>query len=120
MRKNKKMKVSSMREQIIHFIKRTVCMLLCVSFCLMATCGCQSSVRVSGRAIRPYEYPPVRYDGSLWKQNLWEKENVITVEDKRHTVAAVRCRTNYWYALATVLTFGLWAPMDIEWEENDD
>jgi len=42
------------------------------------------------------------------------------VEDKRHTVAAVRCRTNYWYALATVLTFGLWAPIDIEWEENDD
>ena len=109
-----------MREQIIQILKRTVCMLLCISFCLMATCGCQSSVRVSGHAVRPYEYPPMRYDGSFWKKDLWEKSNVITVEDKRHTVAAVRCRTNYWYALATVLTFGLWAPIDIEWEENND
>ena len=108
-----------MKQQILSNLKRAVCMVLCMVFCL-GVCSCQSSVRVSGRAIRPYEYPPGRYDGSLWKQNLWEKENVIVVEDKRHTVAAVRCRTNYFYALATVLTFGLWAPMDIEWEENDD
>ncbi len=107
-----------MKKQILFNLKRATCVMLCIVFC-MGVCSC-SSVRVSGRAIRPYEYPPMRYDGSFWKQDLWEKSNVIMVEDKRHTVAAVRCRTNYWYALATVLTFGLWAPIDIEWEENDD
>ncbi|MBQ9446624.1 MAG: hypothetical protein IJU61_08530 [Victivallales bacterium] len=107
-----------MKKQILFNLKRATCVMLCMVFC-MGVCSC-SSVRVSGRAIRPYEYPPMRYDGSFWKQDLWEKSNVIMVEDKRHTVAAVRCRTNYWYALATVLTFGLWAPIDIEWEENDD
>ena len=107
-----------MKKQILFNLKRATCVMLCMVFC-MGVCSC-SSVRVSGRAIRPYEYPPMRYDGSCWKQNLWEKSNVIMVEDKRHTVAAVRCRTNYFYALATVLTFGLWAPIDIEWEENDD
>ena len=108
-----------MKKQILSNLKRAVCVVLCMVFCLGA-CGCQSSVRVSGHAVRPYEYPPMRYDGSFWKKDLWEKSNHITVEDKRHTLAAVRCRTNYWYALATVLTFGLWAPMDIEWEENND
>ena len=107
-----------MKKQILFNLKRATCVMLCMVVC-MGVCSC-SSVRVSGRAIRPYEYPPMRYDGSFWKQDLWEKSNVIMVEDKRHTVAAVRCRTNYWYALATVLTFGLWAPIDIEWEENDD
>ena len=108
-----------MKERITKSFKQVICVALCMVFCI-GVCGCQSSVRVSGRAVRPYEYPPMRYDGCLWKQNLWEKNNMITVEDKHHTVAAVRCRTNYWYALATVLTLGLWVPVDIEWEENND
>ncbi len=92
----------------------------CLIVCAVVLCGCQSSVRVSGRAVRPYEYPATRFDGSCWSETLWEKDNYIRVEDRRHTLAAVRVRTNYFYALATVLTFGLWAPMDIEWEENND
>ncbi|MCQ2403147.1 MAG: hypothetical protein MJ202_05425 [Lentisphaeria bacterium] len=93
---------------------------LALPFALSCLCGCQSTVRVSGHAVRPYEYPPMRYDGCCWKETLWEKSNTIFPENKRHTLAAVRYRTNYFYALGTVLTFGLWAPVDIEWEENDD
>ena len=93
---------------------------VCLVVCAVILCGCQSSVRVSGRAVRPYEYPARRFDGSLWKETLWEKDNYIRVEDRRHTLGAVRFRTNYLYALATVLTLGLWAPVDIEWEENND
>lgn len=105
-----------MGKQARHFAGGFVCILLC----LLVLCGCQSSVRVSGRAIRPYEYPAQRYDGSCWSDNLWEKSPYIALEDKHHTLAAVRVRTNYFYALATVLTFGLWTPIDLEWEENCD
>ncbi len=94
--------------------------IVCSILCLACLCSCQSSVRVSGKAVRPFEYPPMRFDGSCWKDTLWEKDNYITTENKRHSVAAVRYRTNYFYALATVVTFGLWAPVDIEWEENND
>ena len=97
-----------------------VAILMSVVVLTCGLCGCQTSARVSGRAVRPYEYPPMRYDGSLWKDTLWENDNQIVVEDKHHTLAAVRVRTNYFYALATVLTFGLWVPMDLEWEENCD
>ena len=97
-----------------------ISLVLCLLVAVCCLCGCQTSVRVSGRAVRPYEYPPERFDGSLWSDTLWEDGNIITVEDKHHTLSAVRVRTNYFYALATVLTFGLWAPVDIEWEENCD
>ncbi len=96
------------------------CLVVVGMLCAFLLCGCQSSIRVSGKAVRPYEYPPMRYDGSYWSETLWEKDNHITVSDRRHTVAAVRFRTNYLYSLATVLTLGLWAPVDIEWEENND
>ena len=101
-------------------VRKAIAAVLCMAVVCCAVCGCQTSVRVSGRAVRPYEYPPGRFDGSLWKDTLWEDSNQIVVEDRHHTLAAVRVRTNYLYALATVLTFGLWAPMDVEWEENCD
>ena len=106
-----------MKENRKSRLRNGVMILLCG---LVLLCGCQTGVRVSGHAVRPYEYPPIRFDGSLWKETLWEPDNHIATADRRHTLAAVRVRTNYLYALVTVLTFGLWTPMDIEWEENDD
>lgn len=100
--------------------RQIACRVVCVLLCILTLCSCQSTVRVSGRAVRPYEYPPQRYDGSCWSDTLWEDSPYITVEDKHHTLSAVRVRTNYFYALATVLTFGLWSPIDLEWEENCD
>ena len=103
-----------------HMKNKLIYILICSALSMMCLCSCQTSVRVSGRAVRPYENPPMRYDGSLWKDTLWEKDNYLTVQDRHHTLAAVRVRSNYLYSLATVLTLGLWAPMDLEWEENYD
>ena len=60
-----------------------------------------------------------RYHGCAYKSDLWESE-WANGGDQDHTLHFVRPKYNYWYAWATVLSFGLWMPMDLEWRYNDD
>ncbi len=36
--------------------------------------------------------------------------------DRQHHLLSVRPKYNYWYALATVLSFGIYMPIDLEWK----
>ena len=60
-----------------------------------------------------------RYDGCMWGRELWEDE-WATVKEPARTLQCVRVRSNLLYALATVATLGLWAPVDLEWVYNLD
>lgn len=35
--------------------------------------------------------------------------------DRQRHLLSVRPKYNYWYALATVLSFGLYMPIELEW-----
>ncbi len=59
------------------------------------------------------------YLGSAYRDRPYGKD-WLDGGDQDHTLFSVRPKYNYWYAWATVLSFGIVMPMDIEWKYNKD
>jgi|GEM_PF-4825305 len=94
--------------------KLTVC-LLCLM--LLSGSGCMS-VLVSGRGINPDSPLSATYHGSLWSDSLCST-NWVASKSTRESLTSVRVRTNFLYALVTVASLGLYAPVDVEWRLNN-
>jgi hypothetical protein len=90
--------------------------LLCIM--LLLSSGCMS-VLVQGRGSNPDSPVPATYHGSLWSSTLWE-EDWIASKSRKESLTSVRIRTNYLYALVTVITLGIYAPIDMEWRLNNN
>lgn len=56
----------------------------------------------------------VVYHGCGYKDDLWMC-HWNAGGDRQHHLLSVRPKYNYWYALATVLSFGIYMPVDLEW-----
>lgn len=54
------------------------------------------------------------YHGCGYKDDLWMSHWNAGGDRQRHLLS-VRPKYNYWYALATVLSFGLYMPIELEW-----
>lgn len=54
------------------------------------------------------------YHGCGYKDDFWMR-HWNAGGDHRHHLLSVRSKYNYWYALAAVLSFGIYMPVDLEW-----
>lgn len=88
-------------------------------FCIMLllSSGCMS-VLVSGRGINPDSPVSATYHGSLWSDSLCST-NWVSSKSSRESLNSVRVRTNFLYALVTVASLGIYAPVDVEWRLNN-
>lgn len=84
---------------------------------LLISSGCMS-VLVSGRGVNPDSPVSATYHGSLWSDSLWET-NWIADKSRKESLSSVRVRTNYFYALVTVASLGIYSPVDVEWRLNN-
>ena len=57
----------------------------------------------------------VVYHGCGYKDDFWMR-HWNAGGNRQHHLLSVRPKYNYWYALAAVLSFGLYMPLDIEWK----
>lgn len=80
-----------------------------------AATGC-AKVRIVGREIDPTEEQRVIHRCG-WNVRGEDETSEIRVE-RGKTLGAVKVSMNYLHALGTVLTFGLWMPIDLTWEVN--
>ena len=80
-----------------------------------AVLGC-AKVRVVGREIDPIEESRVIHRCG-WNFRGESETEMLHVEHGK-TIGAVKVSMNYFQALGTVLTFGLWMPFDLTWEVN--
>lgn len=55
------------------------------------------------------------YHGCGYKDDFWMC-HWNAGGDRQHHLLSVRSKYNYWYALATVLSFGIYMPIDLEWK----
>ena len=55
------------------------------------------------------------YHGCGYKDDFWMC-HWSAGGDRQHHLLSVRTKYNYWYALATVLSFGIYMPVDLEWK----
>lgn len=94
--------------------KLAVC-LLCLMW--LSSSGCMS-VLISGRGVNPDSPVSSTYHGSLWSNSLWE-DNWVSSKSSRESLTSVRVRTNFLYALVTVASLGIYAPVDVEWRLNN-
>lgn len=77
--------------------------------------GC-AKVRVVGHETDPVEHEIVVHRFG-WNLNDASETREIRV-GRGKTIGAVKVSMNYFQALGTVLTFGLWMPFDLTWEVN--
>ena len=54
------------------------------------------------------------YHGCGYKNDFWMR-HWNAGGDRQHHLFSVRPKYNYWYALAAVLSFGIYMPIDLEW-----
>lgn len=66
----------------------------------------------------PEPNPATEYKHATMHAFLWGavEEERIASNCASNAIDEVRVRNNYAYALATVLTLGLWMPMDVMWK----
>jgi len=56
----------------------------------------------------------VVYHGCGYKDDFWMC-HWNAGGNRQHHLLTVRPKCNYWYALATVLSFGIYMPIELEW-----
>lgn len=54
------------------------------------------------------------YHGCGYKDDFWMR-HWNAGGDRQHHLLSVRPKYNYWHALAAVLSFGIYMPIDLEW-----
>lgn len=82
---------------------------LCFAGCLEVDPLVQGIRNGSATAVTNTVYHGWAYSDKPWG-SYWTNGG-----DVEHPLFSVRAKYNWWYALAAVLTFGLYMPMDIEW-----
>lgn len=90
-------------------------MMVVVLVALAVFSGCVS-VRYVARETDPREVESFE-ELCGWSLDLEGGKREIRVA-KRETIGAFKVRTNYWYALITVLSAGHWMPVDVIYEVN--
>mgnify|MGYP003312373586 CR=1 FL=1 len=90
-------------------------MMVVVLAVLAVFSGCVS-VRYVARETDPREVESFE-ELCGWSLDLEGGKREIRVA-KRETIGAFKVRTNYWYALITVLSAGHWMPVDVIYEVN--
>ena len=55
------------------------------------------------------------YHGCGYKDNFWMR-HWNAGGNRQYHLLSVRPKYNYWYALAAVLSFGIYMPVDLEWK----
>lgn len=96
-----------------------ICRVVAVSVLLSISAGCaaytiQGGGNVSAKdGLRGHE----TVHSSCWSEKAWASR--CQLKDPRANFVKVRCKTNYLYALACVVTLGAYAPQDVEWWLED-
>ena len=98
-----------------YFTKMNTAKIAVVVATVAAVTGC-AKVRIVGREIDPTEEQRVIHRCG-WNVRGEDETSEIRVE-RGKTLGAVKVSMNYLHALGTVLTLGLWMPIDLTWEVN--
>lgn len=87
-----------------------------VSIAMLSLTGCiETKPLLQGRRDGTASLTTNRvYHGCGYKDDLWMC-HWNAGGDRQHHLLSVRPKYNYWYALATVLSFGIYMPVDLEW-----
>jgi len=69
------------------------------------------------RVTAPQPDPATQYERRMVQAFLWGmlQQDTRALDCKSNALDEVRVTTNLGYLLASVLTLGIWAPMDVEW-----
>jgi hypothetical protein len=93
-------------------IRRTVVVLLVVSFVSVSQTGCSSSVSVVAKQASKADDVVTKTEVALW----WGvSDPVQNVDCSGNGLQFVSVKTNWFYSLCTVVTLGAVAPMDVEY-----
>jgi hypothetical protein len=88
-----------------------------VSIAMLSLTGCiETKPLLQGRRDGTASLTTNRvYHGCGYKDDLWMC-HWNAGGNRQHHLFFVRPKYNYWYALAAVLSFGFYMPLDIEWK----
>ena len=71
------------------------------------------------RVTVPDTDPATEYESKTMHTFFWglinDPEKQVADDCVSNSIDEVRVSTNYGYALITVITLGIWTPMDVEW-----
>ena len=98
--------------------KRIKCLelVVVVSIAVLSLTGCiETKPLLQGRRDGTASVTTNRvYHGCGYKDDLWMR-HWNAGGDRQHHLLSVRPKYNYWFALATVLSFGIYMPVNLEW-----